>query len=155
MANDRTIARLQARIKERVAYCVEFELSDPRSSFLTITDAQLSRDLSSVKVLYSVLGNEADKSKAQHMLASATGFVQRKLGRVLRTRRIPRITWVYDDSIERIDHMDRAIRDALEGDRRVNPGAHGELRPKGSGTTEDDVAELEYEDYLREADEDD
>ena len=27
---------IEARILERVAYCVEFELNDPRSSFITV-----------------------------------------------------------------------------------------------------------------------
>ncbi len=154
MANDRTIARLEARIKERVAHCVEFELSDPRSAFITVTKVELSRDISNVKVFYSVLGSEADRSKVEHMLASAVGFVQGKLARVLKTRRVPRIQWVYDDSIELLDRMNRLIKGALEHDREVNPLAHGDdLRPKGAGDSEKELVELEYEEFLSEEEE--
>ena len=31
MANPRTIAKLEARIHERVSYCLQFEVSDPRA----------------------------------------------------------------------------------------------------------------------------
>ena len=157
MVNDRTLARLESRIKERVAYCLEFELNDPRSAFLTVTKVELARDIGSVKVYYSVLGNEADRSKSEHMLASARGFVQKQMGRVLRTRRIPRITWVYDDSIEKLDHMERAIRQAMESDRAINPAAHTEVRPSAAPSPdedgdedrgEDEVADREVGDFL-------
>ena len=126
MADPRTVARLEARIKERLAHAIEFEVADPRSTFLTIQKVELSRDLSSGKVLYSVLGDRGERSKAQHMLADASGFLQRKAGSILRTRHIPRLTWVYDDSIEKLAEMDELIRGAMEKDREINPEAHEE-----------------------------
>ena len=119
MANPRTIARLEARILERAAHAIEFELSDPRSGFITLTRVKLAKDLSAAKVYYSVLGDAAEKSKAAHMLASAAGFIQRQVGRVLDLRRVPRLTFVYDESIEEAARMDELIRNALERDRVI------------------------------------
>ena len=79
MANPRTIARLEARILERAAVCLQSEVSDPRASFITVTRVKLSPDLSSGRIYYSVLGTEGDKSKAEHMLESAAGFLQRQI----------------------------------------------------------------------------
>ena len=52
MVSPRTIARLEARVLERAAYCIEFEISDPRSAFITLTrvdyhgeDGQVLRSL--------------------------------------------------------------------------------------------------------------
>ena len=119
MANPRTIARLEARIHERAAHCLEFELNDPRSSFITITKVELAKDLTSGKIHYSVLGDDADRSKAAHMLQSAAGFIQRQVGRVLQLRRVPHLRWVYDDSIQRSAEVDEAIKTALERDKRI------------------------------------
>ncbi|HED64433.1 MAG TPA: 30S ribosome-binding factor RbfA [Planctomycetes bacterium] len=124
MANARSRARIEARIRERAAYCVEFELNDPRAAFVTVTHVEVSSDLSVSKIFYSVLGNEADKSKVAHMLEDATGFVRRQIGRVLKTRRIPRITWIFDDTIELQAKMEQSIAEALERDRQINPRAH-------------------------------
>ena len=121
MANPRTIARLQERIKERAAYCLQFELSDPRASFLTVTRVKLSPDLSSGRIYYSVLGTEADKSKAEHMLRSAAGFIQRQVARVLEMRRMPHLSWSYDDSAEHAADMDQLIREARARDITINP----------------------------------
>jgi ribosome-binding factor A len=121
MANPRTIARIAARIQERAAYCLQFELKDPRASFVTITRVELTNDLSLAKVFYSVMGDEADRSKAGHMLEHARGFVQRQVARVLHMRRMPSLRFEYDDSIETAAHIDQVIREARERDRRIDP----------------------------------
>ena len=119
MANPRTIARLEARIQERAAHCLEFELRDPRAGQITITRVKLSSDLSSGKIFYTVLGDDADRSKAAHMLDSAAGFIQRKVARVLEMRRVPHLTWAYDASLEEAMRVDDAIRAALERDQQI------------------------------------
>ena len=121
MANPRTIARLQERIKERAAYCLQFEVNDPRASFITLTRVQLSADFSFAKIFYSVLGDATDKSRAEHMLKSAAGFIQRQVARVLETRRVPHMHWIFDGSTEQAADMDRLIREARERDRAINP----------------------------------
>lgn len=121
MANPRTIARIESRILERAAYCLQFEVNDPRASFITITRVKLSTDLSSGKVYYSVLGGESDKSKAQHMLDHAAGFIQRQVSRVLEMRRMPRLSFIFDASSENAADVARLIAEARERDMRINP----------------------------------
>lgn len=129
MANPRTIARLESRIKERVAYCIQFELADPRSVFVTVMGVELKSDLRNVTISYSVLGDAADRSKVAHMLDHAGGFIQRQMGRVLDTRHIPHIRWAYDDSAEYTDRMGNLIREAREHDEAVRKRGSGEEPP--------------------------
>jgi ribosome-binding factor A len=121
LANPRTIAKLESRIQERAAFCLQFEINDPRASFITITQVKMSPDLSSGRIYYSVLGSEGDKSKAAAMLESASGFLQRQIGRILQMKRMPHLSWTYDDSMERADEMTKLIREARERDREINP----------------------------------
>ena len=127
MTNPRTRAKIEARIRERAAYCIEFEMNDPRAAFITITGTEISNDLSIAKIFYSVYGSEGEKSKAAHMLEDASGFVRKQVGRVLKTRRIPQIRWIYDDAAERQEEIERAITSALQTDRDINPEAHAEM----------------------------
>lgn len=153
MANPRTIAKLQARILERAAHCVEFELADPRIGMVTLTRCELSADLARVKIFYSVMGGAVTKRQTQRVLEDAAGFVQRQVGRVLATRRIPRITWELDASIEYADEMDRKIREAIDRDREVR----GERAP----APVDDLDEVrsavdeEYEEFLEDQEDSD
>jgi len=154
MTNPRVKARIEARILERAAYCVEFELNDPRSTFITLTRVELSDDLSSARIFYSVYGTDGDKSRVAHMLDSATGFIRKQVGRVLKTRRIPALRWIYDDSSEIAARMNRTIQDALEHDRTIHPGAHAEI-PAPQAEPKPDEVEREYLDFLQAQEEED
>jgi ribosome-binding factor A len=148
MVNPRVKARIEARIQERVAHCVEFELNDPRATFITITRVEVSDDLSSAKVFYSVYGTEGDKSRTARMLADATGFVRNRVARVLKTRRIPALRWFYDDSIEHAARMHKTIQEALERDRAINPAAHAHEPPAPPPSPEQEL-DREYLDFLQ------
>lgn len=119
MASERTIARLQAQIQRRVAHCLQFELADPRASFVTVVRVELNSDLSTAKVHYSVLGDEAEKSKAAQMLDHAKGFIRRQLGGVLRTKTLPELRWVYDDSVERTETFEELLERTKQRDREI------------------------------------
>jgi ribosome-binding factor A len=119
MANPRTIARMQSRIRERAAYCLQFELNDPRAGMVTITRVELAQDLKSGKIFYSTLGDQTDRNKCSAMLASAAGFIQRQVALVLETRTVPHLSFHYDESLERAANMDRLINEALQKDDEV------------------------------------
>lgn len=153
MANPRTIAKLQARILERAAYCVEFELNDPRIGMVTLTRCELSSDLAHARIFFTVLGGSTDRRTTERALEAASGFVQRQVGRVLRTRKIPRIRWIYDEAVEYADEMDRVIREALERDRAINPEAHEDLSDDRLDPHEEDVIEAEVDEFLEARDE--
>ena len=142
MANEKTIGRLQAQIQRRVAYCLQFELADPRASFVTVTKVELSKDLARAKISYSVLGSDADRSKTEHMLQGASGFVRRQLGRVLETRNIPALVWEYDPSAEDSANISRLIQDARKRDEAIRSSVAAEALVEG------EAADAESDDEL-------
>lgn len=129
MVNPRTIARLQARIQERVAHCLQFELNDPRSAFVTVTKVELSKDLAHAKVYWSHYGSAAERRRVEGMLEHATGFVQRQVAGSLRTRTMPRLRWVFDESLANAAEMDRLIREARRRDAAIRGEPLPELEP--------------------------
>ncbi len=125
MANPRTLARVAARIQQRVAYCLQFELNDPRASFVTLTKVELSSDMRHAKLYWSTLEEGGRRKRTQDMLEHASGFVRRQLGRVLETRVVPELRWVFDESIERAANLERLIQEA----RRRDAAIRGEDSP--------------------------
>jgi len=121
MANPRTLARLESRIQERAAYCLQFEVKDPRASLLTVTRVELAPDVSKGTIFYSCLGDEAEREKSRRMLESAAGFIQRQVARVLETRTVPHLTWSFDESIARASALDQLISEARERDDSIRP----------------------------------
>lgn len=126
MANPRIVARVAGRIQERVAYCLQFEMRDPRASFVTVTRVELSSDLKHAKVFYSTLETGGARSRVQHMLDDATGFVRSKIARVLDTREVPGLRWIHDESLERAAELDLLIRQARERDEAIRGPSNAE-----------------------------
>jgi len=118
MANPRTVARVSARIQQRVAHSLQFELNDPRSGMVTVTEVRLSADMRNATILWS-LTEEKDRSKTKHMLEGATGFIRKQLGRVLETRVIPALRWEYDDRIAKAAEMESLIERAISRDEDI------------------------------------
>ena len=161
MANPRTIAKLEARIHERAAHALEFEVRYPRNVLVTITKVELANDLGHAKIFYSVLGGKSERSKAEHMLASAGGFIQRQVARVLETRKVPHLSWEFDESIEQAQKLDSAIKKALERDRIIHETGKPPVEDEdgnwdvASAAEEDDGDEAEDGDATDDGEDDD
>lgn len=109
--NERRIERLQSQIKARVADVISQEMADPRRGLITITRVQLDRELQTCKIYWSVLGDEKVRRLNEHMLEHATGFVRREIARLLSTRSVPQVRFLFDESIEGALRMDQLLQD--------------------------------------------
>lgn len=125
MANSRTIARIEARIRERAAIILQTEISDPRASFVTVTRVEVNSDLQSGKIFYSVYGTPGDRSKASHMLKNAAGYIQRLIAPALSLRRMPRLEWHYDETVEKAAELDQLIQEARQRDEQLKQQSGG------------------------------
>lgn len=86
------------------------KMKDPRIGFVSVTDVELSRDLRHAKVYVSIYGDEEDKANTLAALVHAQGFVRSEIGRRIRLRHTPEISFRLDDSIERGDRINRLLR---------------------------------------------
>jgi len=93
------INKINQAVKREVGEILQQELRDPRVEFVTITAAEVSRDLQRAWIYYSVLGDEAKTKAAQQALNSATGLVRKLVGQRVRMRYTPQIEFVLDKSI--------------------------------------------------------
>jgi ribosome-binding factor A len=75
-------------------------LKDPRVGFVTVTTVETTTDLEQAKVWVSVYGSEKARAATLRALEGAAGPLQARVGRELRLRRTPRLTFVYDRAVE-------------------------------------------------------
>jgi len=75
-------------------------LKDPglKSGFLTITDLELSKDMKTARVYYSLLGSARDREMAQKALERSVHFIRSQVLAKLRMKIIPRLIFSYDDT---------------------------------------------------------
>ena len=86
-------------------------LKDPRIGMVTVTGVRVSPDLGDAIVFVSVLGSEKKREATMAGLTSAHGVLQGRIGQQLSLRRTPRLTFAYDDSVERGVRMTKLIDD--------------------------------------------
>jgi ribosome-binding factor A len=90
-------------------------LKDPRIGFVTVTRVRISRDLEHARVLVSVLGSPQEQSTTMEGLASATPHLRAELGRQVRMKHLPELTFVLDqqtDTAERVEALLRRIHES-------------------------------------------
>jgi ribosome-binding factor A len=98
-------------IRKEISQILLEGLKDPRIGFVTITKVSLSDDLRIAKVYYSVFGGEREREESYEGLESATGYIKRELGRRVRLKYMPEITFLFDDSLEYGAHIEELLRD--------------------------------------------
>ena len=95
------------------------EIKDPRLSFVTITQVEVSKDLRHARVSFSVLTNNPKEIKSvQDGLDSARGHVRKLVGQRIRIRFTPEVYFVHDRSLEYSDLVDRTLTEIKKQESR-------------------------------------
>lgn len=115
------INRVNEQIKREISIIVQKELGDPRLQFVTITAVDVSRDLRSAKVYFSVLGEKAAVEAGQNALKSAAGMIRRNVGARIKMRYTPELHFIYDRSIEFSTRVDQTLREIHDDETGKNP----------------------------------
>ncbi len=111
MANYRMI-----RINEetvRVLSAVIREVKDPRVSgaFVSITGADVSRDLKYAKIYWSALSDTGNEKETAAGLRSCAGFLRKRLAEELNLRVTPELSFCRDRSAQNGAHISSILRE--------------------------------------------
>ena len=108
--------RVAGQLRRELAQLIQMEIKDPAVGLVSVSDVEVSRDLSHAKV-YVTVYNEADAAASIRALKGAAGFLRTRLGRELRMRSVPALHFLHDDSVEKGHRMDRLIERAVGSGR--------------------------------------
>ena len=107
-------SRVAHQIQRALSELIRREVRDPRLGMVTLTEVQVSKDLSYAKVFYSVLG--AEKAQAQEILDEAADMLRGPVGRALGLRHSPELRFVNDELIESGAKLSALIQKAVKDD---------------------------------------
>ncbi len=109
-------------IKKEISDIIQRKLKDPRIGLLTVTDVSMTVDLRYAKVYFTVLGDEQELHQAQIGLESARTFIQGEVGRRVRIKYTPELSFHYDTSLQRGIHIDNILRELKEHHDKESEG---------------------------------
>ncbi len=113
--------RIEEQLKRLLAELIRREVKDPRVGLITITSAEVSRDLTHAKVYFTPFAGAGDADAALDALRHAAGFLRHQVRNQMGLRAAPELDFHVDDSIERGARLTALIHDAVESDRLRHP----------------------------------
>ena len=103
--------RINEVLREVVGAAMAGDLSDPRIGFVTVTSVETSPDLRTAKVFVSVLGDEEEREATLKGLRSSHGVIQSRIAAETRMKRTPKLTFHYDDTIEKASRVSELLEE--------------------------------------------
>ena len=128
MSSQLRIEKLQELIKQEVSKMLLYDIKDPRIGFVTVTEIEMTGDLREAKIYVSIMGNDEQIKNSMEGLQSALGFIRREIGKRIRLRFTPEISFAPDKSLDYSEHIQKLLlkiereRDTLENNVTVGGG---------------------------------
>ena len=108
MAKNIRIERLNDAFQEEISKILMTEIKDEEIRFVTITGVETTTDLSFAKVYFTVLDDEKRKTTLD-ALNKAASYIRGELSKRVDIRHTPELKFIYDDSIEYGQHIEKII----------------------------------------------
>src|SRR5699024_654256 len=108
--------RVGEQMKQEIMDIVNNKVKDPRIGLLTITEVQLTNDLSIATIYLTVLGNDKQIDDTFKGLEKAKGFIKSEIGSRMRLRIVPDLKFEYDESIDYGNKIEKMIQDLHKND---------------------------------------
>jgi ribosome-binding factor A len=107
--------RVADQIRGELGQLLAREVHDPGMGFVTLTRVQVTGDLQQARVFYTALGPSGDEERTRRnsarALERAAPFLRRQIGARLRLKRVPELTFVYDESIAGQDRIEQILHE--------------------------------------------
>lgn len=110
--------RVEEQLKRLLADLIRREVKDPRVGLITITSAEVSRDLTHAKVYFTPFAGVGNAEASLEALRHASGYLRHQVRNLMRLRVAPELDFHIDDSVERGARLSTLIHDAVESDRQ-------------------------------------
>ncbi|KEA53753.1 MULTISPECIES: 30S ribosome-binding factor RbfA [Mangrovibacter] len=117
--------RVSQEMQKEIAIILQREIKDPRVGLMTtVSGVEVSRDLAYAKVYVTFLNDqdEAAVKAGVKALQDASGYIRMLLGKAMRLRIVPELTFIYDNSLVEGMRMSNLVSSVVKQDeeRRSN-----------------------------------
>ena len=100
-------------LKKEISLIISTETKDPRLKNINVTAVKVSDDISIATVFYTIIGESIYKSKSkidESVLKKFSGMIRSILAKKIKIRRVPKIIFRFDESIEYSENIERLLK---------------------------------------------
>ena len=134
------VLRIESELQRVLSDLISREVRDPRVGKVTIMSTDITPDMSEARVFFVPFGQAHAPAEVAAGLNRASGFLRGEAGRRLGLRHAPKLDFVFDDLVDRADHLTRLIDTAISADRskpHSSDVSSGDASSSGAGTPEE------------------
>ena len=102
--------RVGAQLRREIGQLVHQDVRDQHVPEVSVSDVEVTRDLSLAKVFVTALDPATAKEAVALLNEAAKGYRQ-ALSKLLSLRQVPELRFHYDDSVDRGERIDALLRD--------------------------------------------
>jgi ribosome-binding factor A len=122
--------RVAEAIREEVATYLTDGVKDPRvRGMVTVTGVDVTRDLRHAKVFVSVLGDDAERADTMAGLAGMAAHLRGHVGRALRLRAAPELSFKYDVSVSNAARIETLLEQIKQEQPAPEPASDEPREP--------------------------
>lgn len=103
------VPKIEDFLKKEISQIISSQVKDPRYKFLNIVDVKCSSDLGVAKVFYTIISGDIADSPDKRSLEKFSSMVRSKLSKFMQIRRVPKLIFKYDESLERYNNIDALL----------------------------------------------
>ena len=112
MASNRA-EKVSDLLKKEISLIITNEIKDPRLQNINITAVKVTDDIGIATVFYSIIGESIHKSDSKiddKILKKFSGMIRSNLAKKIKIRRVPKILFRFDESIEYSENIEKLLR---------------------------------------------
>ena len=112
MASNRA-EKVSDLLKKEISLIITNEIKDPRLQNINITAVKVTDDIGIATVFYSIIGESIHKSDSKiddKILKKFSGMIRSNLAKKIKIRRMPKILFRFDESIEYSENIEKLLR---------------------------------------------
>ena len=103
------VLKIEDFLKKEISQIISSQVQDPRYKFLNIVDVKCSSDLGVAKVFYTIINGDISDSPDKKSIEKFSSMIRSKLSKFMKIRRVPKLIFKYDESLERYNNIDALL----------------------------------------------
>ena len=105
--------KLSDLLKKEISLIISSKIKDPRLQNINITAVKVTDDIGIATVFYTLIGESIQKTQSNidsKILEKLSGMIRSNLSKKIKIRRIPKIKFRFDESIEYSENIEKLLK---------------------------------------------
>ena len=103
------IPKVEDFLKKEISQIISAQVKDQRFKMLNIVDVKASADLGVATVYFTMINGDQSQAPEKKILEKFSSMIRSKLSKFMKIRRVPKLIFKYDESLERYNHIDSIL----------------------------------------------